>query len=77
MGKRPVQKKKAPRSQTKKRYSAFKKRAQKILYEKYVLVACANCGEMKLSHHICPNCGHYGKRRAIDTGKDVVKKIKA
>ncbi|MBP1041862.1 50S ribosomal protein L32 [Vagococcus allomyrinae] len=25
---------------------------------------CANCGEMKRSHHVCPACGHYD-------GKDV------
>lgn len=77
MGKRPVIKKKTPRSAVKKRYSGFKKRAQKIMYEKYALVKCVNCGEMKLNHHICPNCGHYGKRKAIDMGKNVVKKIKA
>ncbi len=23
------------------------------------LVACPNCGEMKLSHRACPNCGYY------------------
>ncbi|WP_077912055.1 50S ribosomal protein L32 [Listeria fleischmannii] len=26
---------------------------------------CSNCGEMKLSHRVCPECGHYD-------GKDVV-----
>ena len=20
---------------------------------------CSNCGEMKKSHHVCSNCGHY------------------
>jgi len=23
------------------------------------LVKCSNCGERKLSHHICLKCGHY------------------
>jgi large subunit ribosomal protein L32 len=26
---------------------------------------CPNCGELKLSHHVCGSCGHYD-------GKDVV-----
>ena len=21
---------------------------------------CSNCGELKLSHHVCPSCGYYG-----------------
>ena len=21
-----------------------------------------NCGELKLSHHICPSCGYYSKK---------------
>ncbi|MBN1302024.1 MAG: 50S ribosomal protein L32 [Melioribacteraceae bacterium] len=23
------------------------------------LATCSNCGEMKLSHRACPNCGYY------------------
>ena len=23
------------------------------------LVACPQCGEMRVSHHVCPNCGTY------------------
>lgn len=23
------------------------------------LVECSNCNQMKLSHHVCPNCGFY------------------
>lgn len=26
---------------------------------------CANCGEMKLPHHICGACGHYNGREVI------------
>jgi large subunit ribosomal protein L32 len=29
------------------------------------MVACPNCGEMKLSHRVCKECGNY-------KGKDVV-----
>ena len=21
---------------------------------------CNNCGELKISHHVCPSCGFYG-----------------
>ena len=30
------------------------------------LVACSNCGEMHLSHRVCPNCGHYQDREVIE-----------
>jgi len=23
------------------------------------LSECSNCGEKKLPHHVCPNCGYY------------------
>lgn len=23
------------------------------------LSECSNCGEKKMPHHACPNCGHY------------------
>lgn len=26
---------------------------------------CGNCGELKLSHHICPSCGFYDGREVI------------
>ena len=29
--------------------------------------ACPNCGERKLSHHICPSCGHYNGRAVISS----------
>jgi large subunit ribosomal protein L32 len=32
-----------------------------------ITVACSNCGEMRLSHVVCPNCGYYD-------GKEVVAK---
>ncbi len=27
---------------------------------------CTNCGERKLSHHMCPKCGHYRGRMILD-----------
>jgi large subunit ribosomal protein L32 len=31
------------------------------------LLPCPNCGEMRLPHRVCPNCGHY-------QGKEIVEK---
>jgi len=29
------------------------------------LIECANCGELKLPHHICAACGYYKGREVI------------
>ena len=34
------------------------------------LVQCTNCGEMRLPHHICPNCGHYKGQEVITIERD-------
>ncbi|HJW91105.1 MAG TPA: 50S ribosomal protein L32 [Anaerolineales bacterium] len=34
------------------------------------LVACSNCGEKRLSHRVCPNCGHYQGREIIEIEKE-------
>ncbi len=26
---------------------------------------CPNCGENTRPHHVCPSCGHYGKREVF------------
>lgn len=28
---------------------------------------CANCGEMKLPHHVCRACGYYDSREVVRT----------
>lgn len=30
------------------------------------LVQCSNCGEMRLPHRVCPNCGYYKGREVIE-----------
>jgi large subunit ribosomal protein L32 len=34
------------------------------------LVQCSNCGEMRLSHTVCPKCGHYQGREVVATEKE-------
>lgn len=34
------------------------------------LTQCENCGEMRLPHHVCPNCGHYQGREVIEIKRD-------
>jgi large subunit ribosomal protein L32 len=31
------------------------------------LQACPKCGQMKPSHVVCENCGHYGGRTIVET----------
>lgn len=31
--------------------------------------ACSNCGAMRLSHRVCPSCGHYDKRAVVASAK--------
>ena len=30
------------------------------------IATCAECGEAKLPHHACPNCGAYKGRTAVE-----------
>ena len=31
------------------------------------LVVCEECGEYRLAHHVCPNCGKYRGETVIET----------
>jgi large subunit ribosomal protein L32 len=33
------------------------------------MTECSQCGEMKLSHRICKNCGYYNRKAVIS--KDI------
>jgi large subunit ribosomal protein L32 len=30
------------------------------------MVQCSNCGEMRLPHRACPDCGHYKGREVFE-----------
>jgi len=32
---------------------------------------CANCGELKRPHHVCPACGHYDSREVVAVGRSL------
>lgn len=34
------------------------------------LVACNQCHQLKLAHHVCPNCGSYDKRQVLKLTED-------
>jgi large subunit ribosomal protein L32 len=34
------------------------------------VVTCSNCGEVRPSHTVCPNCGFYQGREAISVEKE-------
>lgn len=33
------------------------------------IVVCSNCGESRLPHRVCANCGHYQGREIIDVSE--------
>lgn len=77
--KHPVPKKKAPHSQTSRRFKSFQKNVQRAIVNKIHLVVCPNCKQKHLSHHVCPNCGKYRGRTVIDMSKKIetITKVKA
>jgi large subunit ribosomal protein L32 len=38
------------------------------------LIACPNCHELRLAHHVCPNCGHYKGAEVIEVKEKKAKK---
>ena len=34
------------------------------------VVPCPNCGEMSLTHRVCPSCGFYKGRKVVDSGTE-------
>lgn len=34
------------------------------------ITQCSNCGEMRLPHTVCPNCGYYKGREVVNMAKE-------
>ena len=54
-----------PKFKTSKSRAASRKAANMRL-RKPTLTKCENCGNMVLPHHICPICGFYDGKQAIN-----------
>jgi large subunit ribosomal protein L32 len=44
--------------------------------KRIIFAICEKCGETKLPHRVCQNCGTYSKRPVIDVLKKLTKKEK-
>ncbi len=69
MSKKPVPSKKQAPSSTGSRFGAYVRRARKNLSNKLVLAKCPDCGNMKLAHFVCEECGKYNGRQVIEPKK--------
>jgi len=54
----PVPKRKKSRARTRMRRSMWKTTAAD-------LASCSQCGQPKMQHIACPNCGTYNKRQVL------------
>jgi len=57
----------------KRRTSKSVKRKRRTHYKLNVpgMVVCPNCGEMKLSHRVCKECGQYDGKTVIEVADEV------
>lgn len=51
----------------KRKTSKARKRKRRTHYKLAVpgMVACANCGELRKSHHVCSACGYYDGKEVV------------
>lgn len=50
------------------RTSKTRKRMRRTHFKLSVpgMIVCPNCGEMKLSHRVCPSCGSYDGKVVVE-----------
>jgi large subunit ribosomal protein L32 len=79
MAKRPTPKKKLSNDRSNSRYASFVFKTKRKLENEVNLIKCSNCGQMRINHHACMECGFYNGRRVIDMEKKIEKitKVKA
>jgi len=55
----------------KRKQSKMKGRQRRTHYKALAptVVKCANCGEPKRPHHVCPHCGVYRGRQFLKVGE--------
>lgn len=55
----------------KKKHSKATKRMRRaaIKLESLSMLACKNCGQMRLPHQVCKNCGFYGDTQVVVKAK--------
>ncbi len=77
--KHPVPKKKSEKGRTHRRYADFANRIKRRFENQLNLSPCPKCGEPKLQHHVCQNCGTYNGKQILNKEKQPKKitKIKA
>ena len=57
----------------KKRMSSSRRDKRRANHDKITapnLKPCPNCGELMLSHRVCPACGHYRGREVVAVAQD-------
>ncbi|MCB9763233.1 MAG: 50S ribosomal protein L32 [Alphaproteobacteria bacterium] len=58
-----------PKKRTSKSRKRMRRSHHHIQYSAAV-VACQNCGELHLRHHICEGCGVYRGRQVLEVEED-------
>ena len=56
-----------------KRKSSAKRDMRRAHHDKIAapnLVPCQSCGELTMSHRVCPACGNYGGRQVVEVDED-------
>jgi large subunit ribosomal protein L32 len=58
----------------KRKHSKTRSRTRRAQYMNKVsapqMIACSQCGNTKMMHHVCPNCGHYRGRKLTEVKKE-------
>jgi len=68
-----VPKKKTSKGRTSRRYHSYKTKQLRRMQGNLNLTVCADCGAVKLNHHVCKACGKYNGIQIIDMQKNIDK----